>query len=75
MHVALLFLFVMRRGTDLRSAHGMPVDLLDRLTIIKTLPYEEEDIARIVQIRANVEVSVVLCVCIGSCLYCDYLLL
>merc|ERR1719158_1707766 len=43
------------RGTDVLSPHGIPVDLLDRMLIIKTLPYDEEDIARIVQIRANVE--------------------
>lgn len=27
------------RGTKLVSPHGIPVDLLDRLLIIKTLPY------------------------------------
>ncbi|PHJ15294.1 family 1 protein, partial [Cystoisospora suis] len=27
------------RGTDAIEPHGMPVDLLDRLLIIKTIPY------------------------------------
>jgi RuvB-like protein 1 (pontin 52) len=27
------------RGTELVSPHGIPVDLLDRLLIVKTLPY------------------------------------
>lgn len=27
------------RGTELISPHGIPVDLLDRLLIIKTMPY------------------------------------
>lgn len=29
------------RGTTYKSPHGMPVDLLDRLLIITTNPYEE----------------------------------
>jgi len=29
------------RGTNYKSPHGMPVDLLDRLLIITTNPYEE----------------------------------
>ena len=27
------------RGTDYRSPHGLPMDLLDRLVIIHTVPY------------------------------------
>lgn len=27
------------RGTDMKSPHGIPSDLLDRLLIVKTLPY------------------------------------
>merc|ERR1711924_355923 len=27
------------KGTDMSSPHGIPVDLLDRLLIIRTLPY------------------------------------
>merc|ERR1712241_1160202 len=30
------------KGTDMRSPHGIPVDLLDRLVIIRTMPYAVE---------------------------------
>jgi len=43
------------RGTDLSAPHGVPVDLLDRLLIIKTHPYEVAEIAQILQIRAETE--------------------
>eukprot|EP01064_Diplonema_japonicum_P033955 TRINITY_DN6853_c0_g1_i2.p1 TRINITY_DN6853_c0_g1~~TRINITY_DN6853_c0_g1_i2.p1 ORF type:complete len:460 (+),score=161.64 TRINITY_DN6853_c0_g1_i2:583-1962(+) len=43
------------RGTDMRSAHGIPVDLLDRLLIVKTLAYSREELMQIVDIRAQVE--------------------
>jgi len=33
----------------------MPVDLLDRLVIVRTLPYSVEEIATIVRIRAQTE--------------------
>jgi len=32
------------RGTDMKSPHGVPVDLLDRLLIIRLLPYALEEI-------------------------------
>jgi RuvB-like protein 1 (pontin 52) len=32
------------RGTDMKSAHGIPVDLLDRLLIIRLLPYSLDEI-------------------------------
>eukprot|EP01052_Picozoa_sp_SAG31_P004837 SAG31_NODE_205_length_20397_cov_19.191152_5_plen_456_part_00 len=43
------------RGTEMLSAHGIPVDLLDRLLIIRTLPYLPEEIMQIVNIRASAE--------------------
>merc|ERR1712224_337599 len=43
------------RGTDIVSPHGMPVDLLDRLIIVRTLPYSAEEIAKVVTIRAQTE--------------------
>lgn len=43
------------RGTDISSPHGMPVDLLDRLVIIRTLPYTPQEMVRILAIRAAVE--------------------
>jgi RuvB-like protein 1 (pontin 52) len=35
------------------SAHGIPVDLLDRLLIIKTSNYGLEDLMKIIAIRAS----------------------
>eukprot|EP00761_Pharyngomonas_kirbyi_P012588 gb/GECH01012615.1/.p1 GENE.gb/GECH01012615.1/~~gb/GECH01012615.1/.p1 ORF type:complete len:456 (+),score=137.75 gb/GECH01012615.1/:1-1368(+) len=43
------------RGTDVVSPHGVPVDLLDRLMIIRTTPYKIDEIGQIIQIRANTE--------------------
>lgn len=43
------------RGTDIVSPHGIPVDLLDRLLIIKTVPYGLEDLIKILAIRASTE--------------------
>ncbi|KAG0170018.1 RuvB-like protein 1 [Apophysomyces sp. BC1034] len=44
------------RGTeDVISPHGIPVDLLDRLLIIRTLPYTIDEIKVIVKIRARTE--------------------
>eukprot|EP00708_Paratrimastix_pyriformis_P002628 GAFH01001379.1.p2 GENE.GAFH01001379.1~~GAFH01001379.1.p2 ORF type:complete len:456 (+),score=186.59 GAFH01001379.1:168-1370(+) len=43
------------RGTEIVSPHGIPVDLLDRLLIIRTLSYQVEDILQILRIRAQTE--------------------
>lgn len=44
------------RGTeDIISSHGIPLDLLDRLLIIKTLPYAKNEIEQIVKLRATTE--------------------
>lgn len=43
------------RGTDIVSPHGIPVDLLDRLVIIRSLPYSVEEVMQIVAIRAQTE--------------------
>ena len=43
------------RGTDLISPHGIPIDLLDRLLIIRTMPYTLEEIVKIISIRAQTE--------------------
>lgn len=43
------------RGTDVISPHGIPVDLLDRLMIIRTLPYSLQEMMQILHIRATVE--------------------
>lgn len=44
------------RGTDdIVSPHGMPLDLLDRIMIIQTRSYIEEEMAQIIRIRAQTE--------------------
>nr|XP_012216991.1 PREDICTED: ruvB-like 1 [Linepithema humile] len=44
------------RGTeDIVSPHGIPLDLLDRLLIIRTLPYSRQEIEQIVKLRAVTE--------------------
>jgi RuvB-like protein 1 (pontin 52) len=47
------------RGTDVLSPHGIPVDLLDRMLIIRTMPYSLEEMVQIVSIRAETESIVV----------------
>jgi RuvB-like protein 1 (pontin 52) len=43
------------RGTDVVSPHGVPVDLLDRMLILRTMPYSLEEIVQIMSIRAETE--------------------
>merc|ERR1712025_597307 len=43
------------RGTDIVSPHGIPVDLLDRMLILRTMPYSLEEIIQIMSIRAQTE--------------------
>merc|ERR1711967_18573 len=43
------------RGTDYKSPHGIPLDLLDRMLIISTQPYSQREIKRIIDIRAEEE--------------------
>lgn len=39
------------RGTKYRSPHGIPIDLLDRMVIIATQPYNEKELKQILKIR------------------------
>lgn len=39
------------RGTQYTSPHGIPVDLLDRMIIISTTSYEEDELREILKIR------------------------
>ena len=39
------------RGTKQKSAHGLPVDLLDRLLIVETEPYQPKELEQILRIR------------------------
>ena len=43
------------RGTDILAPHGIPIDLLDRLLIIRTTNYNLEDMIKIMVIRATTE--------------------
>merc|ERR1712054_156548 len=43
------------RGTNYKSPHGIPIDLLDRLLIISTSPYTEAEIHQILKIRCEEE--------------------
>lgn len=43
------------RGTNYRSPHGIPIDLLDRLLIITTQPYADDEIRKILDIRCQEE--------------------
>ncbi|KAG0680437.1 RuvB-like protein 2 [Pichia californica] len=43
------------RGTNYKSPHGLPLDLLDRSIIIQTENYNEEEIKKILNIRCNEE--------------------
>merc|ERR1719240_2207756 len=43
------------RGTRYKSPHGLPIDLLDRLMIIPTTPYSQNETRRILEIRCEEE--------------------
>jgi RuvB-like protein 1 (pontin 52) len=43
------------RGTDFSSPHGIPLDLLDRLLIVRTMPYTAQEMVDIISIRARIE--------------------
>lgn len=43
------------RGTNISSPHGIPLDLLDRMVIIPTSPYEEPELKEILKIRCEEE--------------------
>merc|ERR1711871_1113152 len=43
------------RGTEVSAPHGIPVDLLDRVMIIRTMPYTLEETFQILSIRAKTE--------------------
>lgn len=53
---AVKFVLLSCRGTeDIISPHGIPLDLLDRLLIIRTLPYSREEMEQILRLRAQTE--------------------
>jgi RuvB-like protein 1 (pontin 52) len=43
------------RGIEMKSPHGIPIDLLDRLLIIRLMPYNLDEIVQILAIRCATE--------------------
>lgn len=43
------------RGTNYRSPHGIPIDLLDRMIIIRTVQYSDKEVKEILKIRCEEE--------------------
>ncbi|GMG41724.1 unnamed protein product [Ambrosiozyma monospora] len=44
------------KGTeDIKSPHGLPADLIDRLLIVRTLPYNHDEMKTIVLKRSKLE--------------------
>merc|ERR1711970_525459 len=43
------------RGPSYASPHGIPIDLLDRLLIVATNPYEDKEVKQILKIRCEEE--------------------
>ncbi|KAL7548594.1 hypothetical protein ACHAWF_011922 [Thalassiosira exigua] len=43
------------RGTEYKSPHGIPLDLLDRMMIVSTEPYAHDDIRTILKVRCEEE--------------------
>ncbi|ENN75049.1 ruvB-like 2 [Dendroctonus ponderosae] len=43
------------RGTNYKSPHGIPLDLLDRTIIVPTSPYDEKELREILSIRCEEE--------------------
>ncbi|TKY87010.1 hypothetical protein EX895_003687 [Sporisorium graminicola] len=42
-------------GTGIVAPHGIPLDLLDRCMIVRTLPYEKDEIREVLRLRTKVE--------------------
>lgn len=42
-------------GEGMISPHGMPIDLLDRCMIVRTLPYSRDEMLTILGLRARTE--------------------
>jgi RuvB-like protein 2 len=43
------------RGTEYKSPHGLPLDLLDRLMIVSTVPYAHKEVHAILKVRCEEE--------------------
>merc|ERR1711988_1063715 len=58
--IAPIVIFATNRGNsiilgteDILAPHGIPMDMLDRLLIIRTLPYSQEEMVQIIRLRAQ----------------------
>ena len=49
------FVFVFRGTDDIVAPHGIPLDLIDRLLILRTMKYSAEEMVQIIRIRAKTE--------------------
>lgn len=42
-------------STGIVAPHGIPLDLLDRCMIVRTIPYERDEIREVLRLRTKVE--------------------
>lgn len=54
------------RGTDVLAPHGVPVDLLDRMLIIRTMPYSVAEMEQVRVRRGGRDAGALLCGARGS---------
>lgn len=50
-----MFPYFIRGTEDVKAPHGIPLDLLDRLLIIRTMPYSRIEMEQILNLRAATE--------------------
>ena len=56
------------RGTDdLVAPHGIPLDLLDRVMIIRTIPYSQDDMQQVMNVFVKSEIVPFFNVCFLCC--------
>lgn len=53
--VNIIVTFRQQNNDQFQTAHGLPTDLLDRLIIIRTEPYSEDDLRLILKTRCEEE--------------------
>ena len=56
------------RGTNYKSPHGIPLDLLDRMIIVPTTPYSHQELREILNIRLVIDGNIgnLCCMIIGD---------
>lgn len=48
---------IFRGAEEIVSPHGIPIDLLDRLLIIRTLPYSNSDMIQVFYLNINIKLN------------------